>query len=235
MKTAVITGSSRGLGREIALRFARAGWNLVLNSVRSTEQLEQAAHEINGIGARAVTIAGDVTDETVRRKLIDSALDSFGALHCLVNNAGVTDRARFTALDDADRERVMAVDLFAPAALARLAAKQMPAGASIVNIASICGLWGCKGAVAYSAAKGALAGSTAALASELKPIRVNAVAPGYMQTRMGLDSTAGMELAASQHPMHRLADPAGAAEFIFQLHDIASINGQLIVLDGRIR
>lgn len=236
MKTAVITGSSRGLGREIALRFAQAGWNLVLNSSKSQEALAATAREAEAFGARTATVAGDVAEENAQRDIVDAA-SRFGDIDCLINNAGASDRARLAALEERQWDEIITVDLLAPLALTRLALQHMKKGASITNIISICGLWGCKGAVAYSTAKAALVGATAALAAELgqRGIRANAVAPGYMPTQLGLSAPVAVELAKSQHPMHRLADTAGAAEFIFQLESNTSINGQLIMLDGRIR
>ena len=236
MKTAIITGSSRGLGRETALRFARSGWNLVLNSSKSQESLTSTAREAESLGARTAAVVGDIASGSVRHQIMDAAR-TFGGLDCLINNAGVSDRERFVSLEEQEWDKVVGVNLLAPLALTRLALPHMNRGASIINIVSMCGLWGCKGAVAYSTAKAALAGSTAALAEEFlgRGIRVNAVAPGYMPTKMGLSAPVAVELAKSQHPMHRLADVAAAAEFIFQLESNTSINGQLIVLDGRIR
>ena len=132
---------------------------------------------------------------------------------------------------------MIAADLLGPIHLARRAAEAMQPGSSVVNISSICGLWGCVGASAYSAAKGALAGFTTGAAAEFaaRGIRINVIAPGYMPTEMGSAAPRAMDAAQAQHAMGVLSDPAATAEFVLELVDMPSITGQLFVLDGRIR
>jgi len=238
-RVALITGGSRGLGRELALSFGRAGWNVVVNCVRSVDAAAAVAEEVRSLaaGGEAVVARADVARRSAQGPLIDDAVGRWGRLDCLVNNAAIALDRPVAALSSRDWEAVMATDLLAPMALARRAAEVMEPGSSIVNVISICGLWGCAGAPAYSAAKGALAGFTRGAAGELaaKGIRINAVAPGYMATDMGAAAPAAREAARAQHAMGVLSDPRTAAEFIVGLTQVPSVTGQVFVLDGRVR
>ncbi len=234
---AIVTGASRGLGREIALRFARAGWNVAVNCVRSLDQANAVADEARSLGAEAVVVRADVADRTTHAGIIAAAVDGWGRLDCLVNNAAIPSESRIVNTPEQTWDDVIAADLLGPIHLARRAAEAMKPGSSIVNITSICGLWGCVGASAYSAAKGALAGFTAGAAGEFATmgVRINVIAPGYMSTDMGSAAPRAMDAAQAQHAMRVLSDPAATADFILELIDMPSITGQLFVLDGRIR
>lgn len=233
---ALVTGSSRGFGREVALRFARGGWNVVVNHVRSAGKSAAVAAEAESLGAEAAVVGADVADPASAERLVGAAMDAWGRLDCLVNNAGIGYNMPFTKLTEREWDEVMGVNLFGPLRLVRRAADAMKPGASVVNICSMCGIWGCAGSSEYSASKAALAALAPALAGWLggRGIRINGVAPGYMLTDMGGSLPRAMERAKSQHPMHRFADPAGAAEFLYQLAGMPGASGQLYVLDGRI-
>jgi 3-oxoacyl-[acyl-carrier protein] reductase len=234
---ALVTGSSRGLGREIALRFARGGWNVVVNCVRSVDKANAVAEEARSLGADAIVVQADVADPATHSGLIDAAVGRWGRLDCLVNNAAIPSEARVVNTPEQSWDAVIAADLLGPMQLARRAAEAMSPGASIVNMTSICGLWGCPGAAAYSTAKGALAGFTAGAAAELaaRGVRINAIAPGYMPTEMGKAAPRAMDAAREQHAMKVLSDPAATAEFILELTGLRTVTGQIFVLDGRIR
>ena len=234
---ALITGSSRGLGRVVALRFARGGWNVVVNCVRSADGAAAVGTEAESLGAETIVVQGDVAEDAVQGELIDAAMRRWGRLDCLVNNAGVDESKPLSKLGEETWDRIIAVDLLGPIGLIRRAAAVMRPGSSVVNVCSMCGVWGCPGASAYSAAKSALAALAPGMASQLrrKGIRINGVAPGYMPTDMGSSFPAAMEAARSRHAMGALADPQGAAEFIFQLTQMPQTTGQLFILDGRIR
>lgn len=236
-RVALVTGSSRGLGREIALRFARGGWNVVVNCVNSIDKANAVADEARALGAEAAVVQADVADLSAHAALLDAALGRWGRLDCLVNNAAIPSEARITNTPEQLWDDVIAADLLGPMHLARRAAEVMRPGSCVVNITSLCGLWGCVGASAYSAAKGALAGFTAGAAAEFaaRGVRINAIAPGYMPTDMGRAAPRPMAAAKSQHAMNVLSDPAATAEFILQLTQMRAISGQLFVLDGRIR
>jgi 3-oxoacyl-[acyl-carrier protein] reductase len=236
-RVALVTGSSRGLGRATALAFARAGWGVVVNAVRSGDGAADTAREVRRLGGGAVVAMGDVAAPAARAGLINAALERWGRLDCLVNNAAIARDRPLARFPDADWDRTVETNLLAPMALARRAADAMARGGSIVNIVSLCGLWGCAGSVAYSAAKGALAGFTAAAARAFadRGVRVNAVAPGYLATDLGRSVPQMMAAARAAHPMHTLGDPAAAAGFIVRLAAMSSISGQVFSLDGRIR
>ncbi|MFH1731466.1 MAG: SDR family NAD(P)-dependent oxidoreductase [Planctomycetota bacterium] len=236
-RVALVTGSSRGLGREIALRFARGGWNVVVNCVRSTDKANAVADEARSLGGDAIVVQADVSDLTTHPALINGAVGRWSRLDCLVNNAAIPSEARITNTPERLWDEVIATDLLGPMHLARRAAEVMRPGSSVVNITSLCGLWGCVGASAYSAAKGALAGFTAGAAAELaaKSVRINTVAPGYMPTDMGRAAPRAMDAAKAQHAMRVLSDPAATAEFILQLAQMRTVTGQVFNLDGRIR
>ena len=236
-RVALVTGSSRGLGCEIALRFARGGWNVVVNCVNSIDKANAVADEARSLGADAIVVQADVSDLTTHPALLDAAVGRWGRLDCLINNAAIPSEARIANTSERLWDDVIATDLLGPMHLARRAAEVMKPGASVLNITSICGLWGCAGAPAYSAAKGALAGFTAGVAAELaaKGVRINTVAPGYLPTEMGKAAPRAMDAAKAQHAMRVLSDPAATAEFVLQLAGMPSVTGQMFNLDGRIR
>ena len=236
-RAAIVTGSSRGLGREIALRFARGGWNVAVNYFRSADAAQTVAAEIGSLGSESAVVQADVADATTHDMLIGAAMQRWGRLDCLVNNAAIVRDYSVTKLCEGDWDELMSADLFGPMGLARRAAEVMRPGSSIVNVTSICGLWGCGGASAYSAAKAALSGFTSAAAAEFgeKGVSINAIAPGYMATDMGRSAPGAANRAWSQHAMGVLSEPRAAAEFIFQLARMPGISGQVFNADGRIR
>jgi 3-oxoacyl-[acyl-carrier protein] reductase len=225
------------LGRETALAFARRGWDVAVNCIRSVDAARAVAAEVRDCGVEAAVFKADVADLAAREALIASVVERFGRLDCLVNNAAIALDHPLARFPERDWNAVVATDLTGPMDLARRAAAAMGPGGSIVNVISICGLWGCGGAAAYSAAKAGLAGFTRGLAAELRPrgVRVNAVAPGYMPTDMGNAAPRMREAARARHAMGVLSAPAGAAAFIVQLADMPSVGGQAFLLDGRIR
>ncbi len=234
---ALVTGSSRGLGREIALAFAAAGWAVVVNGCRSPETADAVAVNIRKLGADAIAVVADVADRADRSRLIEVAREWGGRLDCLVNNAAVDAGRPVVRLSENDWDEVVTTDLLAPMALARSAAEVMEPGGLLVNIVSFCGLWGCPRAAAYSTAKAALVGFTRAEAARLadRRLRINAVAPGYMPTDLGRATPAAMDIARKQHAMGTLSEPAATASFILRLYDMPGITGQVFNLDGRIR
>ncbi len=234
---ALVTGSSRGLGREIALAFAAAGWSVVVNGCRSPEAADAVSKDARQLGADAIAIMADVGDRAGRDRLVEAALEWGGRLDCLVNNAAVDVGRPVVRLSEDDWDQVMEIDLLAPMALARSAAEVMEPGGLIVNIVSFCGLAGCPRAAAYSTAKAALTGLTRAEAPRFvdRRLRINAIAPGYMPTDLGRATPAAMDIAREQHAMGTLSQPAATAAFILHLYDMPGITGQVFNLDGRIR
>jgi 3-oxoacyl-[acyl-carrier protein] reductase len=235
--TVLITGASRGLGREMALTFARAGWNIAVNGRSDSVELRATLAELAEAGAEALALPADIADRASHRALIDGVMGRWGRLDCLVNNAALMQGNPTWQLDDALWDRVLATNLLGPMHLARRAAEVMRPGALVANVISICGLWGCAGAAAYSTAKGALAGFTRGAAAEFaeRGLRINAMAPGYMATDMGNAAPKARTVAMRHHAMGVLSDPRATAAFILALTRMPTVNGQVFNLDGRIR
>ncbi len=185
-KTALVTGSSRGLGAGIALALAEAGAQVALhgsNSVRQTTQDQLAK-----TGVRTASFVADISEEAARTGLIDQVLAEFGRIDILVNNAGTTRRAPAEQFSLEDWNLVLATNLTSVFRLTQLAGKQMLAQGSgkIINIASLLTFQGGILVPAYAAAKGGVGQLTKAFANEWasKGINVNAIAPGYMATEL---------------------------------------------------
>src|SRR5947209_4823295 len=202
----LITGASSGIGSCLAQQAAIQGAHVLL-SARSEDKLQALAAELTARGARAVAVAADVTSEADRRRLLQTAVDQFGGLDVLINNAGVGSFGHFAGSTEAILRQVMEVNFFAPAELMRAALPLLEKGEqpAIVNVASMCGRCALPAWPEYSASKFALCGLTEALRAELVRwgIDVLLVLPGLTNTglgqhllrnegRMQLDYTKGM-------------------------------------------
>ncbi len=187
-QVAIVTGASRGIGRAIALELASWGVKVVVNYQSSAEKAAAVVAEINaGIG-QGLAIQADVTQPEEVKRLVQTTLDTWGELHILVNNAGITRDNLFQRMKDADWDAVIEADLTSAflCSQAVLPHMQSVRYGRIVNIASLAGLAGNVGQTNYAAAKMGLIGLTKALAREVTAagIVVNAVAPGYVETEM---------------------------------------------------
>jgi NAD(P)-dependent dehydrogenase (short-subunit alcohol dehydrogenase family) len=234
-RTAIVTGASRGIGLAIAQRLAESGANIVLTS-RKQDSADAAAAEVGGT---TLGVAAHAVDEDAARRCVDLTLDRFGSVDILVNNAGTNpaygplieqDHGRFTKVFD--------VNLWAPLLWTSLAVKAWMGehGGAVVNIASIGGLHFSPHMGMYNATKAALIHVTKQLALELSPrVRVNAICPGVVRTRLAEALWKGHEdpLSAST-PLGRIGEPvdvAGAVAFL--VSDAASwITGEAMVIDG---
>jgi 2-deoxy-D-gluconate 3-dehydrogenase len=238
-KTALVTGSSRGLGAGIALALAEAGAQVALHGSQSVPAATQEL--LANTGARTVALTADISDESARCRLIDEVLASFGTIDILVNNAGVIRRAPAVEHSMEDWNAVLATDLTSVFRLTQLAGKQMLAQGSgkVINIASLLTFQGGVFVPSYAAAKGGVGQLTKAFANEwaAKGVNVNAIAPGYMET----DNTEALRNnpERSRQIIERIpagrwgtaADLAGAAVF---LASRASdyLHGHILVVDG---
>ena len=183
--SAIVTGSGRGIGRAIALRLAREGVKVVVNAKKGYEDVIETINMIKSVGGEAIPVLADVSTREGCRELARKAMESFGRLNILVNNAGLGLYAPFLEQSDAMIEKVLSTSLKSVIYCSQEAAKVMTEG-SIINIASIAGIEPLYGLSIYSAAKAGVIGITKALAIELAPrIRVNAIAPGIVKTKMG--------------------------------------------------
>jgi NAD(P)-dependent dehydrogenase (short-subunit alcohol dehydrogenase family) len=239
-RTALVTGGGRGLGLAIAERLAGDGADVALVG-RDEATVRRAAQRLVEAGHRALAIAADVSRPADVDRIFDELAAWSPRLDVLVNNAGILDEA---LVDDVTRDgwdRVIATNLTAPFFLTQGAARQMPAGGAVVNIASI-DVHGADGPFAsYVAAKSGLAGLTRVLAVELaaRGIRVNSVSPGWAATDMAAESTSPTRLRHMQTdfervPMRRLVTPEEVASAVAYLASPAAsgITGTDLVVDG---
>ena len=228
----VVTGSSSGIGRAVAERFARDGAQLVLNSSRSVEEGETLARSLPA----AVYVQGDVSREEDAQRLVASALERFGRLDTLVNNAGTTRRVPFSDLDGADEElwrRILGVNLMGPWYLSRAAVPALrEAKGAIVNVGSVAGIIASGSSLPYAVSKAALHHLTRTLAQALAPeVRVNAIAPGLVDTPW-IAGWEANEMVVARTPLGRAGTPEDIADAVVSLARTPFATGQVVVVDG---
>jgi len=237
-KTAVVTGSARGIGREIALHLAKAGANLVISDVNEDAGL-QVIEEIKRLGQKAIWVKADVSKSEESEKLIQTALSTYDRIDILVNNAGITRDNLMMRMSEAEWQSVINVNLTGTYNCIRAATKSFMKQKSgrIINIASVVGQMGNPGQANYAASKAGVIGLTKAVAKEFaaRNINVNAVAPGFIQTAMtdNLPDKA-RETLISFIPLGRLGQPEDVAKAVLFLSTEASayMTGQVINVDG---
>lgn len=234
-KTVVVTGASRGIGREIALAFAREGAKVAC--VATTEAGAQAT--VDAIGGEAKAYACDVSDAASVDALIEAVTKDFGVPAVLVNNAGITRDTLLLRMKDDDWDRVLAVNLKGAFLTTRAVTRGMMKAryGRIVNISSIIGQTGAAGQANYAAAKAGLSGLTKSVAKELgsRGITCNAVAPGFIETDMTESLPAEMrESVVKSAPAGRLGSPADIAAAVLFLasEEAGYITGQTLTVDG---
>jgi NAD(P)-dependent dehydrogenase (short-subunit alcohol dehydrogenase family) len=240
-KVAIVTGASRGIGRAIALGFARAGADVAL-AARSEGDLKSLADEIDEIGRRAIVVPTDVTQRDQIESLVTRTVEELGRLDILVNNAGGT---RFMSpilgLRPEGWDKAMALNLDSVFHATQLAAQHMAAagGGSIIQVSSVAGIMGTPGLSYYSAAKGGVRLLSQSVAKELAEsnVRVNSIAPGWVATDLNANlrvDESTDKFVTDMVPMKRWAEPeeiVGAA--IFLASDASSfVTGTTVVVDG---
>lgn len=235
-QVALVTGSTSGIGEAIARRFAADGMAVVIHSRSSRDAGERIAEELDGLYVQA-----DLADEEQAKGLVERAVAHYGRLDVLVNNAGISwpiPHADLAAASTADWRRLLEVNLIAPwvlctAALPSLRACDRAGGASIVNITSHAGVRPKGSSIPYAASKAALNHVTKLLAAALGPdVRVNAIAPGLVDTPMTQEWTEVHDLWNEKSPMRRPAQPADVADLVAAVAANTYLTGEVIILDG---
>lgn len=237
-QVALVTGSGTGIGRSAALMFAERGYDVVVNYSRSSDDAASTVKDIESRGARAVAIQADVANGDDVRRLVAQTVERFGGLNVLVNNAATTHFIDHTDLDSVTDEvwnDILGVNVKGLFSCCRAAMPHLAAsGGNIVNVASVAGIAGSGSSIPYAASKGAVITLTKSLAKAFAPkVRVNAVAPGPVQTRWLADHQDMVESAMRLTPLGRPATPDDIAQAIVFLADVTSLmTGQVVVIDG---
>ena len=238
-RVVIVTGASRGLGREIALRFGSSGCRIAVNYRDRREAAQAVVDEVIRLGGDALAVRADVRRQDDVDRLAGDALRRWGSIDVLVNNAGVTRDALAMRMAEADWDSVLDANLKGPFLCMRAASRTMEAQRSghIISLSSISGVRGREGQANYAASKAGLIGLTKAAAKELgrSNIQVNCVLPGYLPTDMGTAAPEHIrEGVLSENALGRTSTPAEVASFIYHLSLMQNVSGQVFNLDSRI-
>jgi 3-oxoacyl-[acyl-carrier protein] reductase len=238
-RVAVVTGSSRGIGRAVALKLAGLGAKVVVNYYHSEDAANEVVKEIRTEGGEAIAVHADVKEADQAKELIDSALDAYARLDILVNNVGITRDTLLMRMKEDDWDIVIDTNLKGTFNCTKVAQRPMirQRYGRIINITSVSGIAGQVGQANYSASKAGIIGFTKAVARELgvRNITVNAVAPGYVPT----DQTADLPQDLIDHileltPMKRpgTAEEIANAVAFLASEEASYVSGQVLAVDG---
>ncbi len=238
-RTAIVTGSGRGIGKAIALKLASYGANVVINDIPSSDYADATSEEIKAMGVGSIVVKGDVRNPADMENLIKTTVDTFGSIDILVNNAGITRDGLMLRMSEEDWDMVLDINLKGAFNCIKAAARPMmkQKHGAIINIASVVGVMGNAGQANYSASKAGLIGLTKTVAKEFakKNIRCNAVAPGFIDS----DMTAKLSDEVKQSyfaaiPLAKFGKTEDIADVVaFLASDMSKyVTGQVINVDG---
>lgn len=238
-KVALITGGTRGIGKQIALTFAKENYDIVINYRSENDELKKAMEEIKANNVKCMAIKGDVSNFKDCEKIIKETVEQFGRIDVLVNNAGITKDTLLMRMSKEDFEQVINVNLVGTFNMSKNVIQYMmkQRNGRIINISSVVGISGNAGQTNYAASKAGIIGFTKSLAKEVasRNILVNAVAPGFIGTDMTavLKDEVKNEIT-KQIPLKRMGTPEDVANVVSFLASEKSnyITGQVINVDG---
>jgi len=240
-KAAVVTGGGRGIGRAICVAFAREGADVIVNYASKDQPAQEVVEMVKQIGKKAVAVKGNVAVKADAERIIQTAVDNFGKVDILVNNAGVSKPNMLYKMTDEQWDEVVDIHLKGPFLCIQAASKYMMQQKSgkIINVTSAAGLWGTKGQINYSSAKGGIVALTKSAARELGSygITVNVVQPGYVSTEMTEKIRTDpklKEVYTGRILLGRFAEPEEVVPtFVFLASDESNyITGQIFCVDG---
>ncbi len=243
-KVALVTGSSAGVGRATVEQLAALGAKVVVNYAHSEADADETVEGIRAAGGEAIAVQADVGDDTQCRALVRRAVDEFGALHILVNNAGTTHfiaHADLEAVTDDVWDDILGVNVRGVFNCTRAAAPHMKAAGegAVVNVASIAGVRGVGSSIPYAVSKAGVINMTMSLARVLGPeVRVNCIAPGFIDGRwlrggIGEGYEQAKAATAARTPLQGVATPETCADAILAfIQSNIFVTGQTIVVDG---
>ena len=240
MKTVLITGGSRGIGKAVAIKFAEKGNQIIINYVSEKTDTEKLKNELLEAGAKDVLlIKADVSNSEDVKNMVKESIEKFEKIDILVNNAGITKDNLLMRMSEEEFDKVIQINLKGTYLVTKEVTKYMmkKRSGSIVNLASVVGVAGNAGQCNYAASKAGIIGFTKSIAKELasRNIRANAVAPGFIETDMtNVLKEEIKESINSQIPLRRMGSAKEVAELVYFLGEDASsyITGQVINVDG---
>lgn len=236
-KIAIVTGASRGIGREVAKELAESGITVIANYNKSEEEAKKLQQELEEQNFKLEIVKADVSKREDVKKLVEYTIEKYGKIDILINNAGISEYKLFTDETDEDWDKLINTNLYSAFAMSQEVIPTMVHNKKgcIINISSIWGIVGGSLEVLYSISKAGLDGMTKALAKELGPsnIRVNSIAPGMINTKMNSKFTEKeIEEIKEEIPLERLGDPQDIAKCVKWLIDDNYTTGQVISING---
>ncbi len=234
-KTVLVTGAAKGIGKAIATTFAKEGCNVILN-YRSTIS-DDFITEIESYGVECLAIQGDVSNFEKSKEIVEKSIETFGSIHILINNAGVTKDGLLMRMSEQDFDMVLNINLKGSFNMARHVINYMikKRSGTIINISSIVGVIGNAGQVNYSASKAGIIGMTKSIAREVasRGITCNAIAPGFIETDMtAILKEDVVKQMTAQIPMKKLGQVEDIAQTAVFLAKSQYITGQVIHVNG---